>query len=136
VVDDDSADGTYRLAEGVGDPAVRVLRRMRDHGLRKSIEEGVREARGDVVVWLDCDFSHPPRYIPQLVAALYVGFDIAVNSRYVAGGEDTREGKGTAFQRFLSHMLNRVVWLSLGHAFRDYTSGFAAARTEVVRVAG
>jgi len=136
VVDDNSPDETWRVAAETGDPAVRVIRRMSDHGLRKSIEHGVQEARGDIVVWMDCDFSHPPRYVPQLVACVCVGFDIAVNSRYVAGGEDVREGKGTWLQRMLSWLLNHFTWLMLGQAFRDYTSGFIAARTAVIRELG
>jgi dolichol-phosphate mannosyltransferase len=136
VVDDDSPDGTWRIAAEHGDPAVRVIRRQRDRGLRNSLWEGVQQARGDVVVWMDCDFSHPPRYIPQMVACVLVGWDVAVNSRYVAGGEDIREGKGTLIQRVLSDLLNQITWLVLGQSFRDYTSGFVAARTSVVRELG
>jgi dolichol-phosphate mannosyltransferase len=136
VVDDDSPDETWRIAATTDDAAVRVIRRMTDHGLRKSIEQGINEARGDIVLWMDCDFSHPPRYIPQLVACVCVGFDIAVNSRYVASGEDVREGKGTWLQRILSWLLNHATWLMLGQAFRDYTSGFIAARTAVIRDLG
>jgi dolichol-phosphate mannosyltransferase len=136
VVDDDSPDGTWRLAGAHGDPAVRVIRRQRDRGLRNSLWEGIETAQGDLVVWMDCDFSHPPRYIPQMVACVLVGWDIAVNSRYVAGGEDVREGKGTFVQRLLSDLLNQVTWIVLGQSFRDYTSGFVAARTSVVRELG
>jgi dolichol-phosphate mannosyltransferase len=136
VVDDNSPDETWRVAASTGDAAVRVIRRMADHGLRKSIEQGVNEARGDIVLWMDCDFSHPPRFIPQLVAGVCVGFDITVNSRYVAGGEDVREGKGTWLQRILSWLLNHFTWLMLGQSFRDYTSGFIAARTAVIRELG
>jgi dolichol-phosphate mannosyltransferase len=136
VVDDNSPDETWRLATTTGDPSVRVIRRMADHGLRKSIAQGVTEARGDIVLWLDCDFSHPPRFIPQLVACVCVGFDIAVNSRYVASGEDVREGKGTWLQRMLSRWLNHLTWLMLGQSFRDYTSGFIAARRDVIRALG
>lgn len=136
VVDDDSPDETWRVASEIGDPAVRVIRRTSNHGLRKSIEHGVNNAQGEIVLWMDCDFSHPPRYIPQLVACVCVGFDIVVNSRYVAGGEDVREGKGTWLQRSLSWLLNHLTWLVLGRSFRDYTSGFVAAKTSVIRDLG
>lgn len=136
VVDDDSPDQTWRLAEEMGDPSVQVIRRQKARGLRNSIWDGVERAQGDVVVWMDCDFSHPPRYIPQMVSAVLMGWDIAVNSRYVAGGEDVREGKGSHLQRLLSDLLNWVTWFLLGQAFRDYTSGFVAARRDVVREIG
>lgn len=136
VVDDNSPDGTYRIAASLSDAHVRVIRRMDNPGLRKSIETGVCKALGDVVLWMDADFSHPPRYIPQLITAVYDGFDIAVNSRYVASGDDVREGKGTWLQCTLSWILNRFTRLLLGGSFRDYTSGFCAARASVVRELG
>jgi len=136
VVDDDSPDLTWRCAEEVGDARVRVIRRMGNHGLRNSIWDGVVAARGNIVVWMDCDFSHPPQFIPQIVRVMDLGWDIAVNSRYVAGARDVREGKGTALQKILSIMLNIATWTILGQSFRDYTSGFVAARTDVVRQLG
>ena len=136
VVDDFSPDGTFHIAVNIKDRDVGVLCRTSDRGLRKSIEDGINAAQGDIVLWMDGDGSHPPRYIPQLVKAVSDGFDIAVNSRYVVGGEDVREGKGTLLQRALSRMLNTAIRFLLGHQFRDYTSGFCAARKEVVRELG
>ena len=136
VVDDDSPDLTWSCAEQIGDARVRVIRRMENHGLRNSIWDGVVAARGDIVVWMDCDFSHPPRFIPQIVRVIDLGWDIAVNSRYVAGARDVREGKGTALQKTLSSILNIATWTILGQSFRDYTSGFVAVKADVVRRLG
>lgn len=136
VVDDDSPDHTWKLAEATGDPAVRVIRRQANRGLRNSIWAGVENARGDIIVWMDCDFSHPPRYVPQMVACVCLGWDVAVNSRFVAGGTDVREGKGTWLQRLLSWSLNHLTWIVLGQSFRDYTSGFIGVRADVVREVG
>ena len=133
VVDDNSPDGTWEIAGNCGENVVRVIRRMKNRGLRNSIWEGAQQAKGDIIVWMDCDFSHPPRYIPQIVSCVLLGWDIAVNSRYVAGGEDVREGKGTYLQRILSWILNRVTWIFLGTSFRDYTSGFVAVNADAVR---
>ncbi len=136
VVDDNSPDETWKIAENCGENEVKVIRRMENRGLRNSIWEGVQKAKGEIIVWLDCDFSHPPRYIPQIVSCVLLGWNIAVNSRYVAGGEDVREGKGTWLQRILSWFLNRITWLLLGTSFKDYTSGFIAVRADVVRNLG
>ncbi|MDQ3119590.1 MAG: glycosyltransferase, partial [Verrucomicrobiota bacterium] len=135
VVDDDSPDRTWEVAERTptNGAEVRVIRRMADHGLTASIREGIQNAKHDVIVWLDCDFSHPPDRIPQLLFMLGQGFDVAVNSRYTVGGGEDRSGKGGAVQLFLSHFLNWFVRFLLTASFSDYTSGFVAARKEVLQ---
>lgn len=133
VVDDDSPDQTWQLAmETVcPDAAVRVIRRMQDHGLTASINEGIAAARMDVVIWFDCDFSQPPEKICQLLFMLRQGFDVVVNSRYILGGGEARTGKGGELQLYLSRRLNGVLRFLLDSSFYDYTSGFVAVRREV-----
>jgi dolichol-phosphate mannosyltransferase len=133
VVDDDSPDLTWKVAMEVccPDALVRVIRRMENHGLTASLNEGIAAARMDVVVWLDCDFSQPPEKIPQLLFMIRQGFDVAVNSRYVLGGGEARSGKGGALQLYLSRRLNGVLRFMLNGSFYDYTSGFVAVRREV-----
>jgi dolichol-phosphate mannosyltransferase len=135
VVDDDSADRTWEIASQLVFPPARieVIRRMHDHGLTASLSEGIEAARYKVIVWLDCDFSHPPEYIPQMLYMLDRGFDVVVNSRYVVGGGEDRGGKGGMIQRFLSGLLNWFVRFTLDASFADYTSGFVAVRKEVLQ---
>lgn len=137
VVDDDSPDRTWEIAAQApiepGTAEIRVIRRMENHGLTASIREGVETAKYDIVVWLDCDFSHPPDRIPQLLYMISQGFDVAVNSRYTVGGGEDRSGKGGALQLFLSHSLNWFVRFLLTASFSDYTSGFVAVRKDVLR---
>jgi dolichol-phosphate mannosyltransferase len=135
VVDDDSADRTWEIAsQTICPPAnIEVIRRMHDHGLTASLSVGIEAARHPVVVWLDCDFSHPPERIPQMLYMLDQGFDVVVNSRYVVGGGEERAGEGGAIQRFLSGLLNWFVRFLLDASFADYTSGFVAIRKEVLR---
>ncbi len=136
VVDDNSPDRTWELVQNYPDKAVHVIRRLDNRGLCNSIWEGIKNSRGDIIVWMDCDFSHPPKYIAQMVECVALGWDIAVNSRYVAGGEDERKGKGTQFQKALSWILNVLLWTLLGQSFRDYTSGFVAVKKSVVEKVG
>lgn len=134
VVDDDSPDYTWEKAAQVScdDPVnVRVIRRMREHGLAASIRDGIASARSEVVVWMDCDFSHPPEKIPQMLYMLRQGYDIVVNSRYTIGGGEDRTGKGGVIQLFLSKLLNWTIRFMLKPSFSDYTSGFIAVRYEV-----
>ena len=133
VVDDDSPDSTWMVATETKcpDADVRVIRRMKDHGLTSSLREGVAAARNDVIIWFDCDYSQPPECIPQLLFMLNQGFDVVVNSRYVLGGGENRTGKGGNQQLFLSKWLNRTLRHLLNASFYDYTSGFAAVRRDV-----
>lgn len=135
VVDDDSPDRTWEKASQTVCYApvnVRVIRRMQDHGLTASIREGITSAKYDVVVWMDCDFSHPPEKIPQMLFMLQQGYDVVVNSRYVIGGGEEREGKGGLLQLFLSKLLNWSVRFMLKPSFSDYTSGFVAVRKQIL----
>jgi dolichol-phosphate mannosyltransferase len=135
VVDDDSADRTWETASQVVCPPARVevIRRMENHGLTVSLSAGIEAAKYNAIVWLDCDFSHPPERIPQMLYMLDQGFDVVVNSRYVAGGGEDRVGEGGALQRFLSLTGNWSVRFLLDASFADYTSGFAAVRKEVLQ---
>ncbi len=88
VVDDDSPDGTWRVAEELARRyPVKVIRRVGRRGLGSAIVEGLRAARGDYVVVMDADLQHPPEVVPLLVrAADETGADIVVASRYAQGG--------------------------------------------------
>ncbi len=134
VVDDDSPDRTWEIASRVSCPNVdvRVIRRQSEHGLTNSLRDGIAAAQQEVIVWLDCDFSHPPQRIPQMLFMLEQGFDIAVNSRFTIGGGEVREGKGSLLQTALSRILNWSIRFLLYPSFSDYTSGFVAVRREVL----
>ena len=135
VVDDDSPDRTWEIASQVVRPPARVevIRRMENHGLTASLSVGIEVARYDVIVWLDCDFSHPPERIPQMLFMLEQGFDVVFNSRYVMGGGEDRIGRGGTTQRFLSLSLNWLTRFFLDASIADYTSGFVAVRKEVLQ---
>jgi dolichol-phosphate mannosyltransferase len=135
VVDDDSLDRTWEIASQTICPPARieVIRRMEDHGLTASLSAGIQAARHDVIVWLDCDFSHPPERIPQMLFMLDQGFDLVVNSRYVVGGGEDRSGEWGAMQMFLSLSLNWFTRFFLDATFADYTSGFVAARKALLQ---
>jgi dolichol-phosphate mannosyltransferase len=135
VVDDDSPDRTWEIASGLVCPPARVevIRRMENHGLAASLSAGIKAARQPVIVWLDCDFSHPPERILQMLYMLEQGFDVVVNSRYVVGGAEDRSGEWGATQMFLSLSLNWFTRFFLDASFADYTSGFVAVRKEVMQ---
>ena len=124
VVDDGSPDGTADVAEKLGaTQPVRVLRRAGKAGLASAVIAGMKEARGDVIVVMDADLSHPPEVVADLLAVIDAGVDLAVGSRYVAGG-------ATMDWPLRRRVVSRVACL-LGNVLvpiRDCTSGFFAVR--------
>lgn len=126
VVDDNSPDGTWKLVEESNHPKVRLIRRIHEKGLASALNDGIKSAKGEVIVWLDCDLGLSPEEIPDLVAQLK-DYDVAIASRYVKGGADPRP----KFRVMLSVAINAWAMLFLGWGVRDYTSGFAAVRKEV-----
>jgi len=126
VVDDNSPDGTWKLVQDLKNPKVRVIRRMFKGGLASALHRGIHEAKGSVIVWLDCDLGIPPEVIPRLVEKLK-DHDVAIGSRYAGGGEETR----AKWRAWLSVWINLWAQLFMGSKVKDYTSGFAAVRREV-----
>lgn len=124
VVDDGSPDGTADLAESYADThPVRVVRRPGKAGLASAVLAGFAEARGDVLVVMDADLSHPPEAVPRLASAIEEGADLAVGSRYVTGG-------GTEDWPLKRRVVSRAACL-MGNVLvpiRDCTSGFFAIR--------
>lgn len=142
VVDDHSPDGTGAVVTQVaqefnqgGETQVVLIQRVGEKGLTSAIQRGIDEAINThgaaIVTWMDCDLSMPPQDIPKLVRLLLDGgADVAVGSRWIKGGADVAHG---AMARTLSWIINGYAMLLLGRGVHDYTSGFIAARAEVLQ---
>src|SRR3989441_10958087 len=87
VVDDGSPDGTAEVANRLSARhPVWVVRRAGKSGLASAVIAGFKESRGDVLVVMDADLSHPPEIVPALLAEVEAGVDLAGGSRYVFRG--------------------------------------------------
>ena len=88
VVDDDSPDHTWEIAERLSSqyPAIKVLRRVGRRGLSSAVTEGFALSGGDVLMVMDADLQHDPHLILRLYEAVIGGADLAVASRYIEGG--------------------------------------------------
>ncbi len=124
VVDDASPDGTAALADELAARyPVRVLRRPGKLGLASAVLDGIKLARGDLIAVMDADLSHPPEALVPMLRAIEDGADLAVGSRYVAGGgmEDWPWSR-----QVVSKGANLLTWgLTRVH---DATSGFFLVR--------
>lgn len=85
IVDDDSRDGTEALIASRPEPWLKLIVRKRDRGLSQAVLAGLRAARGDLLVVMDADLSHPPEAIAQMQQEIVAGADFVVGSRYVPG---------------------------------------------------
>lgn len=142
VVDDNSPDGTSDVVAAVaeevnqqGEELVHLIRRVDEKGLTSAIQRGIDEAihthKATIVTWMDCDLSMPPEDIPKLIRLITESdADIAVGSRWIPGGADIAHG---AMARSLSWLINHFAMLIVGRQVHDYTSGFIAARAEVLQ---
>lgn len=124
IMDDDSRDGTVEIIAACPEPWVELVVRTSDRGLSPSVLDGFRRARGEVLVCMDADLSHPPEMLPAMLEKLDGGADLVIGSRYVAGGS-TSDDWG-----FLRWLNSRVATL-LARPFtsvRDPMSGYFALR--------
>ena len=134
VIDDASPDGTGEAADALAGELdfVEVLHRERKEGLGPAYLAGFRWALtggAELVLEMDCDFSHDPVDVPRLLAAVEEGADVAVGSRYVPGG-------GTRNWGFVRRAVSRsgalYARILLGLSVQDPTSGFKCYRREVL----
>ncbi|MFH1456497.1 MAG: polyprenol monophosphomannose synthase [Patescibacteria group bacterium] len=140
VVDDNSPDGTSQIVEEFIKQGkvenLRLITRKKNKGLTNSIWEGIQNAKGEIVVWMDCDFSMPPELIPKLIEKINEGYDISVGSRFVKGGsfkKDTKNSGDSWLAVILSRLMNVFIWITLDSKFKDYTSGFIAIKKEIFK---
>lgn len=137
VVDDNSPDGTGKIVEDYLKEVkqkigyiIHVIHRKTKSGLSSAVLRGIEYATGDTIVVMDSDFSHPPKIIPRLIEEIKrSGCDIAIASRYVAGGAV----KGWTLKRkLLSSTATRIAKKGLGINESDPMSGFFAFKRKII----
>ncbi len=129
VVDDGSPDGTGDLAERLASEhrgRISVMHRAEKSGLGTAYIAGFNRAidlGAEYIIQMDCDFSHQPKYVPELIAKLDEGCDLVLGSRYARGGSvDKTWGP---YRKLLSWFANAVyVRLLLGIPVSDATGGY------------
>ncbi len=133
VVDDNSPDGTGKLADELasGAPWLHVLHRQAKQGLGTAYVAGFRwaaEQGYDVVVEMDADGSHAPEQLPRLLAGIET-CDVVLGSRWVPGGEVVNWPRS---RELLSRGGNAYTRLVLGLPLADATGGYRAYRRPVL----
>jgi dolichol-phosphate mannosyltransferase len=134
VIDDASPDGTGELADRLAAELgfVDVLHRTRKEGLGPAYIAGFRRALAsgaELVLEMDCDFSHDPADVPRLIAAAETGADVVLGSRYVPGGSIPDWG---LVRRAVSSGGNLYARAFLQSGLHDLTGGFKCFRRRVL----
>jgi len=134
IVDDDSPDGTGRIADDLAaqDGRVHVLHRAGKEGLGRAYLAGFRWALDrdyDRVLEMDADFSHQPKYLRELLAASYQA-DLVLGSRYVSGVNVINWPMKRLLLSYCANVYARVI---TGLSVRDLTGGFKCFRREVLQ---
>lgn len=135
VIDDNSPDGTGDLAEGLRakQSNIHVIHRAKKLGLGTAMLEAMQFAidhNYDYLLNLDADFSHPPRFIPAILAGMGEN-DVMIGSRYIKGGGV--EGEFNLKRKFMSTGINLYARLLLGLKTKDNSGSFRCYRVSKLR---
>lgn len=133
VIDDNSPDGTWRLVAQVAEqnPRVHLLHRTKERGRGTAGIAGFRKALelgADLVVEMDADWSHHPRFLRRMLRATRKA-DVVIGSRLVAGGGETGR---SPLRTLITHLANLYIRLVLGLPVNDCTSGYRVFRRWVL----
>jgi len=138
VVDDNSPDGTAKIVEDyissikkIAENTIDVIHRKAKNGLASAILNGIQNAKGETIVVMDSDFSHPPQIIPKMIEAFkQYQCDLVVASRYITGGNI----KGWTIKRkLMSKIATVIAKKGLGVKIKDPMSGFFAFKKNIIK---
>lgn len=130
VIDDNSPDGTGKLVKKTfaGNRCVRIFIRKKERGLGTAILFGLERTRQPLVILMDSDFNHQPRYLPLFLKHL-LKYDLVCGSRYVKGGDMPE----TPLRFWGSFIFNLYIRLLIHSPVKDSLSGFVALRKSVLK---
>ena len=129
IVDDDSPDETWRVAHALSEEQddVHVIRRIGRRGLSSAVVEGFLAAKGDILAVMDADGQHDLTLLPKIFHTVQSGVNIAIGSRYVAGGS---VGEGDERRYALSRLATKMAKRLCAVKVEDPMSGFFAIDRE------
>lgn len=138
VVDDNSPDGTGRIVEEyiknfkkITNHTIDIIHRTAKTGLSSAIFNGIQEAKGETIIVMDADHSHPPQIIPKMIESLKKSHcDIVIASRYVKGGQIK---DWTISRKMISKIATKIAKLFLNIEPKDPMSGFFAFKKNILK---
>lgn len=134
VIDDNSPDGTWKIVEELGatDPRVKLLKRAGKLGLGTATIAAMKYAMDhgyDLLQNMDADFSHPPRYLPGILAGMSK-YDVMIGSRYVRGGGTDN---WPLARKVISQTVNTLVRFLFRMPVKDASGAYRCYRVSKLR---
>jgi len=138
VVDDNSPDGTAKIVEDyissikkIAEHTIDLIHRKAKKGLASAILNGIQKAKGETIVVMDSDFSHPPQIIPKMIEAFkQYQCDLVVASRYITGGNIIG---WTTKRKLMSKIATVIAKKGLDVKIKDPMSGFFAFKKNIIK---
>ena len=138
VVDDNSPDSTGKIVEEylknvkkIAGYTMDIIHRTSKNGLSSAILSGIQRAKGDTIVVMDSDFSHPPQIIPKMIESLKkYQCDMVIASRYISGG---KINGWTLKRKIMSKVATLIAKKGLGVKTKDPMSGFFAFKKNILK---
>ena len=130
VVNDNSTDNSSKILEDLKKEikGLKIINRTANPGVGYAIREGLSKVKGDIIITMDADMSHNPGEIPNFLKLLN-DYDMICGSRYINGGK-----ADMVYSRIIISSLFNLIFRNLiGIPVRDFTSGFRAYKTEVIK---
>lgn len=126
VVDDNSPDGTYPALVELNHSWLNPILRTEDRGFAKSIRCGIENAKGDIIIVMDSDFNHQPKYLPFMLESLK-HYDCISASRFLYGGKMDKRSR-----HYLSWLFNIFVRIATRGKITDSLYGYFAIRRKIL----
>ena len=126
IVDDDSPDLTWQIAQEIGNTnhRIKTIRRLDKKGLSSAVMAGMLQSKGDVIAVMDADMQHDESILPELCQQISTGkYDICIGSRGVAEGS---YGEMSIVRKFASFFAKYLAYITLKTSVKDPMSGFFA----------
>ncbi|MGP6219946.1 glycosyltransferase [Caldiplasma sukawensis] len=132
VIDDNSPDGTGDVAERLVKKygSIKVIHRSGKLGIATAVKEGIKNSSSKYIIVMDSDLQHPPETVPQLIRKLDEGYEIAIASRYVRGGEV----EFSLPRKLISRVATLIAHINIQETegIRDPMSGFFAFKKDII----
>ena len=128
VADDNSPDGTYQALVDLNKGYLKPILRTEDRGFAKSIRCGIENSNGDIIIVMDSDFNHQPKYLPFMIDAVQ-HYDCVSASRFVYGGQ-----MNSRTRHYLSWIFNIFTRALTGGKVTDSLYGYFAINRDVIEL--
>jgi len=129
VVDDNSSDGTTDDVKELqkNQNNLVLINRKEKRGIGSALEEGYNHAKGNLILSIDADLSHPPEKIPEFIDKIKNGYDMVMSSRYISGGSVDKSIKNYMISKMGAHYLSLMMRINI----KDFTTGYRAIRRSI-----